>query len=240
MTSPTPPIAEPAGVWEDFVDIFYAPSSVYARRENGNFWLPLIVVTILLGMLWVVSSRVLEPVFDVEWNRQAARMMEQNPQLTTEQVEGFRTWGERFQTIGAFIFIPATILIVGVVLWLMGKLFDAKQTVRSALVVTAFAYMPRVIEQLLALAEGFIRDPAGLDGRNRLSWGIGRFLDPDTTSPALLGMMMRVDVFTIWVTVLLAIGLAVTGKISRRNAAMAAALVWLIGAIPTMLAAMRA
>jgi hypothetical protein len=47
-------------------------------------------------------------------------------------------------------------------------------------------------------------------------------------------------VFTIWVTVLLAIGLSVTGKIPRRRAAIAAGLVWLLGAVPLVLSALRA
>jgi hypothetical protein len=39
--------------------------------------------------------------------------------------------------------------------------------------------------------------------------------------------------------VLLAIGLSVTGKIPRRRAAIAAALVWLLGALPLVFAAAR-
>ena len=49
----------------------------------------------------------------------------------------------------------------------------------------------------------------------------------------------RVDVFTIWVTVLLAIGLSVTGKIPRQRAAIAAVIMWLVGALPTVLQAAR-
>jgi hypothetical protein len=64
--------------------------------------------------------------------------------------------------------------------------------------------------------------------------GIARFLDPDTTSPLLLALLNRVDVFTIWVTVLLGIGLAITGKIPRGKAMIAAVIVWLIGALPTV------
>ena len=51
--------------------------------------------------------------------------------------------------------------------------------------------------------------------------------------------MGRLDVFTIWVTVLLAIGLAVTGNVSRSRAAIAAAIVWLLGAAPLLLQAAR-
>jgi hypothetical protein len=55
-----------------------------------------------------------------------------------------------------------------------------------------------------------------------------------------LALLGRIDVFTIWVTILLAIGLSVTGKIPRSRAAIAAAVVWLVGALPSLLQALRA
>ena len=45
---------------------------------------------------------------------------------------------------------------------------------------------------------------------------------------------------TIWVTVLLAIGLSVTGKVSRGNAAIAGMLVWILGSLPGLIQALPA
>jgi hypothetical protein len=122
-------------------------------------------------------------------------------------------------------------------LWACGKLFEAKETLTQATMVAAFAFMPRIIEGLVVAVQGLLLDPSSFTGRWRVSLGVGRFLDPDATSPALLALVGRLDVFTIWVTVLLAIGLAVTGRIPRVRAAMAAALVWLLGALPLLLQA---
>jgi len=242
--SPDEPRAETrpqsVSLWEDYVDIFYAPSQVFARRESGNFWIPLLVVTVLFGLLWLASARVLGPVFDAEWDRQLRRMMERNPQTPVEQLEAGRAMVQRFQALSVLFIVPVTIFLVGFVLWGVGKIFEAQQTVRSALVVAAFAYMPRVVERALVMVEGIFRDVSAIDGQNRLTWGVGRFLDPDTIAPTLLAVLMRIDLFTIWVTVLLAIGLAVTGKIGRQRAAIAGVLMWLIGAIPTFFAMLRA
>jgi hypothetical protein len=41
------------------------------------------------------------------------------------------------------------------------------------------------------------------------------------------------------VTVLLVIGLSVTGKIPRSKAAIAGVIVWIVGALPTLLPALR-
>ena len=57
----TPAPAKPASRWEDFIDIFYAPSAVFRRRENGNFFIPLAVITIVCGVLFYLNSGALQP-----------------------------------------------------------------------------------------------------------------------------------------------------------------------------------
>ena len=80
------------------------------------------------------------------------------------------------------------------------------------MIVAAYAYAPRILDSVLLGLQGLFLDPAQLDGRFRLSFGVGRFLDPDTVSPLLLAIVGRVDVITIWITALVAIGLCVTGR----------------------------
>lgn len=228
----TTPAPEKASVWEDFLDIFYAPSAVFARRENGSFWIPMLVVTVILGTLFLVNSRVMDPIFEAEIQRRMASAMAKNPQITPEMMDRMRGMMTASAKVSAFVAIPFVIFLTGVVLYFAGKLFAAKQTFRAALVVAAYAYVPKIIEGVLAGVQGFFVDPAQLDGPYRLTLGMGRFLDPDTASPVLIGLLGRVDLFTIWVTVLLAIGLSVTGRIPRAKAALAAAVVWLVGALP--------
>jgi hypothetical protein len=234
-----PAPATPASRWEDFIDIFYAPSSVYERRRNSGFGIPMLVVTVLIGVIFVANSGVMQPIMDAEFARGAAAQMRNNPQITPEMMEKGRAIGETFAKIGAFVFVPIAIFLTGLALWIVGKFFDARQTLAAAIMVAAYAYVPRVLESILNGVQGLLMDPASLDGRYRLSLGIGRFLDPNSASPVLLALVGRIDVFTIWVTVLLAIGLAVTGRIPRSKAAIAAVLVWVLGALPALLGAAR-
>jgi len=221
-----------ASRWEDFIDIFYAPSAVFARRASSGFLLPMVVVTVLSGALYIMNSGVWSYVMDAEMSRTLAR---QSQQVTEEQMQGIRRFSETMAKVGSFVFVPVGIFLTGLMLWVCGKFVDAKQTLRQATMVAAFAFLPRVIEAVAVAVQGLVLDPSTIDGRWRVSLGVGRFFDPDTTSPALLAFLGRIDVFTIWVTVLLAIGLAVTGKIPRARAAVAAAIVWLLGAVPLLL-----
>ena len=228
-----------AAIWEDFVDIFYAPSAVFRRREHGNFFIPLAVITILCGVLFYLNTGTLQPMFDAEFDRQMSIAMRQNPNIPPEAVERMRGFAMRMQQVAMFIFIPLAIFGVGVITWLAGKLVDAKQTFRAALVVGAYSYAPRIVDSVLHGLQGLFLDPAELDGRFRLSFGVGRFLDPDEVSPLLLAVVGRIDLITIWITVLVAIGLAVTGRIPLRKAAIAAAIVWFVGGLPLILPALR-
>jgi hypothetical protein len=225
-----------ASWWEDFIDIFYTPSSVFARRAGSGFFVPMLVVTLLAGGLYLMNSAVWSPIMDAEMSRSMAK---QSQQLTPEQLERVRGVTGTIAKVGAFIFMPVGIFLTGLMLWICGKFVEAKQTLGQALMVTSYAFLPRVLEGLVVSVQGLLLDPNSFDGRWRVSLGFGRFFDPDTTSPALLSLIGRLDVFTIWVTVLLAIGLAVTGKIPRSRAAIAAAIVWVLGAVPLLLQAGR-
>jgi len=245
MTEPTsrgadadllPSTASPATAskWEDFIDIFYAPSAVFARRSASGFFVPMLVVTLLAGTLYLVNSAVWSQVMDAEMGRALAKRAQT---LTPEQAQTARNFALTMSKIGAFVFTPIAIFFVGLALWACGKFFESKQSLGQALMVASYAYVPRIIEGVVTSVQGLLLDPSTFTGRWRISLGLGRFLDPDATSPALLALVGRIDVFTIWVTVLLAIGLSVTGRIPRGRAAIAAAIVWFLGAVPLLLQA---
>jgi hypothetical protein len=233
------PSAAPAAWWEDYMDIFYAPSQVFARRADSGFGLPMLVVTLLIGVIAIANSGVMQPIMDAEFARATATAMRKNPQVTAEMMAKGRPFAEAIARYGAFVFVPVGIFLTGLMLWAVGKLFDAKESLSAAIMVAAYAFVPRILETVLAGVQGLLLDPASLNGRFKLSLGLGRFLDPDATSPVLLALLGRVDVFTIWVTVLLAIGLSVTGKVPRARAAMAGVLMWIIGALPPLMGALR-
>jgi len=235
-TTAEPKKPEKASLLDDFMDIFYAPSAVFARRANSNFWIPLLIVSVLLGVIFFANRDLIDPIMEAEFARSMAKSSQQ---LTTDQMEAARKFAGTIGMIFAFVGPPIAMLMLGVVIWIVGKFFDAKQSVNAAVVVAVFSYVPRVVEGVVNRVEGLLIDTSNLNSRYSLTLGLGRFFDPDTTSPILLGLIGRIDVFTIWVTVLIAIGLAVTGKISRGRAAIAAAIVWLAGALPTLAGALR-
>src|SRR4051794_41074574 len=146
----SPKTVAPAAWWEDFIDIFYAPSQVYARRAGSGFGIPMLVVTVLVAVLAIANSGVMQPLMDAEFARSSAAAMRQNPQLTPEMMAKGRGIGESIAKFGAIVFIPVGIFLTGLVLWLVGKIVDAKESLAAAIMVAAYAFVPRVLEGVLA------------------------------------------------------------------------------------------
>lgn len=230
---PTPP-AEKASLFEDFIDILYAPSQVFARREKAGFWVVTLILAVLIGGLFYANQGVTQSIMDAEFNRQMAEVSAKNPSLTPEQLAGSRKMMESVSTVSAFFFAPIIVLLLGLCVWLVSKLFGATMSYGAACMITAYAYIPRAIEGVVTAVQGLLLDTSAMTGRYHLSLGVGRFLDPDTMNPGLISLLGRVDVFTIWVTVLLGIGISVVGKIPRQQGMLAAAALWVLGALPAV------
>lgn len=238
--SATVPVERPPSLWEDLLEIFYAPTAVFQRRrETPAFGMALLVFVVAIVALSFAFQSITEPVFDAEFKRGMAQAMKQNPKLTPEMAEGFKQTSKKFVVviIGAYgLFAP---LILGMMLWLVGKAVDSKAEMGQTIMVATYALFPRLIEAVVNAVQLLVLPEDSITSRWSLTLGPGRFLNPDTANPYLLNIVGRLDFFTLWVTVLLGIGIAVMGKIPRSRAMIAAALMWVIGALPALWQAMR-
>jgi Yip1 domain len=229
-----------AALWEDFVDIFYAPSSVFARRSDGKFGMALLLFVIVAAVLVFVTKNAMQPVMDAEFARQSAAAMRKNPNLTAEQLATGRNFFEMVGPLFYAVILTISVFGTGVVLWAVGKLFDAKESVAAAIMVATYAEVPRIVQILTNAAQGLFMSPEKLTSINSVGFSLARFMNPDTASPVIIALAGRVDLFTIWVTVLLAIGLHVVGKIPKQQAAIVAAITWVVGALLPVFGALRA
>jgi len=233
------PVADKASLFEDLIDIFVSPAKVYARRANSGFIVVTLIFAVLIGVLFLANQGAMQSIMDAEFNRQMAATMAQNPNLTPEAVEASRGIMETVTKFGVFFFIPIGVVLLGLGIWLVGKMFGASMRLAAGCMIAAYAYAPRVLESALVAVQGIVLDTSAMTGRFQLSWGVGRFLDPDTTSIGLLGILGRIDLFTIWMTILIGIGISVVGKVERSQGMLAAAVIWVLGALPAVFQLVR-
>jgi hypothetical protein len=235
----------PAGpkpsLFEDFLEIFYAPSRVFARRGASDWGVPLLVLIVLVAILTFATWNLVRPLVEADAVRGFLATAHKRG-MTPEQIEQSRS-----AVIGFTRFVPYIIILtmgilpfeVGLVTWLVGKMVGATESLGEALMITVFYYVPRHQGLVAMAAQAALLPEEQLKGMGSVSIGPARFLDPDTANPGLLALAGRLDLLVIWSTVLIAIGLRVKGKISTAQAAIAAIVVWLLGSLPALASYVR-
>ena len=237
--SPTPAIPDKAGLFEDFIDIFGSPAKVFARRAQANPMAAFLIVTIILIGLFFASKNAMAPIFDAQYQKGIEAAMKSNPSLTADQMAKGRGFADIAIIVTVSIVIPLSLLLIALVGFVLARVFGGTITYATALMVASYAYVPRIVGSIGVMIQTLIMDTSKLTSMHQLELGPGRFFDPLTASPLLLGLLSRFDIITLWVTVLLAIGLVTVGKVPRAKAAAVAVTFWLIGAIPVLLGAWR-
>lgn len=238
MTAPTVPAPEPTPVWEDFLEIFLKPSAVFARRKDAGFVVPLLVFLVVFIAIWFGLKGAFQPIMDAEMSRGIAKAMAKNPQMTEEMAAGMRAASGKFAVVGLVVSLPVIVLLLGLTTWVAGKMVGAALSVGAAMMIATYSYFPRILELLVSGAQALLLPEEQLTGQASVTLGAARMLDPDTTSGVLMAALIRVDLFTLWVTFLIAVGLHVVGKIPMNKALLGGAIVWVIGALPKVLPAL--
>ena len=228
----------PPSLWEDLLEIFYAPTAVFTRRrETPAFGLALLVLVLVMFGLTLAFRGIMEPLFDIEWKRNMALAAQGNPQLTPERIAQARVVAQKFLLAGVVVTWFILPLLTGMGLWLIGRVLDGKAEIGQVMMVSTYAFFPRAIETIAGAVQMLVLPENGLTSRYSISLGVGRFLDP--SNHLLLAILGRVDLFTLWITALLGIGMSIMGQMPRGRAFLAAALMWVVGGLPGLWQGMR-
>ena len=231
--------ADKGSVVEDFVDIFYAPSKVFERRRDGKFGLALFLLFVLFVALFLATRTVMQPLYDVMIEQQMAAVQRSQPNMSAEQLAATQSIMDKSFMIGPIFAIPIIVVVVAVTLWLVGKLFDSKQTFGQAMAVSTYAQVPRFI--LGSVAGALMAMVLGTEGvRSPFSFSLGLARFAPDASMLVQSVLNRFELFTLWATFLLGLGLAITGRVPKRQAYIAAGIVWLLGGLMASLQALRA
>lgn len=221
--------------WDDYLDIFVAPKRAFERRSDGHFGHAMLVFIVLSALIYFGTRSAMDPIYVAEFERG----MRARPGITPEQMEQARG----FVGIGGIIFVfigtPIMLFLMGLITWLVTRLVGKSLLVPQAIAIFTLSEFPRLVGSVLSALQALLMDEQKLNAMTRVSLGLGRFIDPETGSKLALAFLARVDLITLWVTLLVAIGLKVVAKASTGQAALGAAIIWLVGALPLVFGALR-
>ncbi|MGA2672434.1 MAG: YIP1 family protein [Terracidiphilus sp.] len=233
------PVAESApqepglSQWQRVTNTFSAPSKTFAdiKRGNRSWWLPYLIAIFFSYVLFAgITAK-------VGWQQVAENNIKASPkqaekidQMPADQRAGAMKISG-FVTEGIFAATPVTILIgaslVSLLLW--GTInfgFGGKATFKEILAVNFYATLPALIQPVLgtiALFAGLA--PESFNLNNYAGTNVAYFLPLEETNKALYAFASQIDIVTIWVAILLSIGVAtVAGK--KRSAGYVAVFGW--------------
>jgi ABC-type dipeptide/oligopeptide/nickel transport system ATPase subunit len=244
-------------------NIFFSPGEVFedVRRAPGDWWLPLVVgIVIAVGVGFAVQSRLgmtPEKMADAAIEAGLKQRGKTMKDLTPDEqnaIGGQRKFTEFMIRYGPALAVPFSVIYVAIgagLYMLLLLLVQARTTFARALsVITYSSFASGIVQSLLALAGGMLRNPEDVDAgdyvmkRGQLVATSPAFFVSMDQHPVLATFLSYFDVFSIWYLVLATIGLSlVTQKrLKIGTAAMIVVspyLLWMVGSTLLRLAIAR-
>lgn len=212
--------------------VFFDPKRAFADiAARPRWWVPLLIS--------VVTAVVFVNLFSqrVGWQRYLERALESNPRtenLTVEQRQ--RIIEQQLPLVSVVSYLGAAVgtavsalVVAGALLFVSNLLLSAQLAFRQVFAVTCYAFLPNVLAGLLGILMMFLKHPEDFDLENPTAFNIGAYLDPQATPKWLISLGTSVDLFSIWVILLLALGLASAARrLSYPKALTAVVGLWLV------------
>ncbi len=193
------------------VNVFIDPKPAFADiAVRPRFWVPMVLIAICsLAYMMLFSSHVGWEHFMRQQLEQSPRTQNMSPEDRERALQMQLKFGAPIGTAIGVIAPPVVMLITaGVLLFVFNNMFGASVKYGQALAVSAYASLP----QILALAGGalvmFLKDPTDFDLKNPAGYNIAFYLDPHSVPAWLYSLATSINVFTFWVILLLATGMA--------------------------------
>jgi hypothetical protein len=210
---------------ERIVDAYVAPTNTFADiRRDASWWLPFLLgVIVSLLFAYSIDRQIgFEQVAQVNINRnaQAQQRMSSVPEAQREQTLHVIATSTRVVSYAYTVIALIIALIASAILMVSFNFgLGAQASFKQYLAVWFYAGLPLLLKFLLAAIAIFAGASAEqFDIRNPVGTNIGWFLSSDTPL-WLRTMFSSVDVFTIWVVVLLILGCSTIARAKRSSAA---------------------
>ena len=222
--------------WQRVACTFTAPSKTFedVKRGNRSWWLPLIVMALVGYILFAAVAQKIGIQQTVDNQiRMDPKAQERMANASPEQ----RAMGEKVSvgiTEGVFIAGPligmlGALVVAAVLMGTINFGFGGRAKFGEVFAVVYYAWLPQVVKVLLGTAVIYAgMAPESFNIKNFAPTNLGAFLDPTDTAKWLYALATSLDAVTIWMVVLMSIGVATVAGVKRSAGYIAVFGWWLI------------
>jgi hypothetical protein len=214
-----PGLSEP----QRLINVFFAPTKTFTDiRRNASWWKPWLIATIISMIFSIIAVQKIDMMRfvqqQIDKSPSAQHRMER---LTPEQRQSGMELQAKITKISFYAFplvigLLGGLIIAAILMFIFNFMLGAEVSFSRALAVTFYAYFPFIIKSiLLCISLLAASDPNSIDiASNPMPTNPAFFMDSagNTFLYSLLGF---VDIFAIWIAVLLGLGF-VTASSNRK------------------------
>lgn len=216
---------------ERVVDVFVAPSKTFTDiLRKKSWWLPFLIIVITSYLFGFAVTQ------KVGLDQLASKAIEQRVEKTgqpipPEQMEKSVTFTKAIFK-GTFIAYPViyilSMLVLALLLWLgFNFILGGSSTFGQMLSVSIYASLVGIIRSVIAVATIWFGNNDNFDLQNPAGTNPGYFLSADA-SKGLIAFMTSLDVTTLWMLALCALGAAIVAKVKVRSGMVLVFAAWFI------------
>ncbi|MFQ5694445.1 MAG: Yip1 family protein [Terriglobia bacterium] len=216
MPEETAAAAQPMGEIDRLTGVLFDPKPAFAdiAAHPTRWWVPILIIAVLsLTFTYSFTQR-------VGWERFMRQQVAQNErfqQLPAEQREQILQQQLRFVPIfgyvgGAVGLLVLSLIVAGIFLFVFNVLLGAQVTYKQYFTLACYSFLPYALTTVLAFVLLFLKEPRDFNLQNPTTSNIGAFLDPNTSPAWLISLATSIDLFTIWVLILLATGISAAAR----------------------------
>jgi len=220
------------GEFSRIAGVFFEPKKAFADIGARPRWIVpvLLIALVSLCLTFMYSQR---GGWRVMIEQQIANSSRQ-PQGTPEQQQQGIELGVKIASIMGYVIpvmIPVAFLIIaGVLTGITAGILSAPVRFIQVFAIVCYANLPGIIKAALTIAVMQMKTITDFDLNNPLMFNPGAFMDPKTSSKFLYSLATSLDLFSLWIMLLIAVGLkaAAGKKLSFGGAFFAVLLPWAV------------
>jgi hypothetical protein len=232
-TTPAPVAPENAGgFFQNLIDVYFSPREAFTRIAGSpGFLLPLVgYIVLVLGFTGIWMNR-MEP---REFMKTTLEEQGQWDKLSAEQREAIldRAPGQMkiFGWVGPVVATPVILLLTAAVLMFIFRFFYSSEVVFKqafAIVTWTFFAVGLVTTPLLLLVLQ-LKGDWNINPQEAIQANLALLLDRSSAAKPLWALLSSVDVFSLWMVFLLAVGFGVASKKATGSALWGVAIPWVV------------
>ena len=232
---PTPaPVApeKPGGFFQNLIDVYLSPREAFTRIVHSpRFLLPLAgYMLLVLGFTGIWMSKV-EPREFMKMQLEESGQWDKIPAERRDAIlESAPTQIKIFGWLGPVVFIPLMLVITAAALMFVFRFFYASEaTFKQAMAVVSWVFFAvALLTTPLLLLVLQLKGDWNIDPNSAIQANLGLLLDKSEAAKPLWALFTSIDVFSLWMIFLLAVGFGVASRKTTGSALWGVAIPWIL------------